>query len=133
MISAAVTFFRDENKIYPLINNDAGLKTVLEQLISQSPSNIQQIEFYTTLYNQYADKRQKYFEQLSSGHFHSKPAMQNILPTGTILAESDKGLGPCLLPIDWYIEQYKVQSNKGNHVPTNMSEDQCINFLKNAI
>ena len=133
LISAAVTFFRDENKIYPLINNDSGLKTVLEQLISQSPSNSRQIEFYTTLYNQYADKRQKYFEQLSSGHFHSKPAMQNILPTGTILAESDKGLGPCLLPIDWYIEQYKVQSNKGNHVPTNMSEDQCINFLKNAI
>ena len=61
LISAAVNFFREENKVYPLINNAAGLKTVLEQLISQSPSNSPQIEFYTSMYNQYVGKKQEFF------------------------------------------------------------------------
>ena len=106
---------------------------VLEQLISQSPSNSRQIEFYTAMYNQYFEERIKFFDQLSSGHFDNSQKAQNLLPIGTILTESDKGLGPCLLPIDWYIDQYNIQSKKGNHVATNMSADQCINFLKNAI
>ena len=55
------------------------------------------------------------------------------MPEGTILAGSDKGLGLCLLPIDWYIKQYEVQSIKGGHILTKMSKDQCINQLKETI
>ena len=56
-----------------------------------------------------------------------------LLPKGTILCISDKGLGTCLLPLDWYVLQYAVQSEKGNHVNTGMSSEQCINFLKKEI
>ena len=133
MITAAINYFRNENQLYPLVNESAGLKMVLEQLISQSPSNSRQIEFYTAMYDQYFEERIKYFDQLSSGHFEKDKKVQNLLPTGTILTESDKGLGPCLLPIEWYIEQYKIQSKKGNHVITNLTEYQCLKFLKNAI
>ena len=133
LVSAAVNFFREENRIYPMVDNAAGLKNILEQLISQSPSNSRQIEFYTTMYNQYVEHKDDFYNHLSEGHFIDKPSVQNLLPAGTILTVSDKGLGPCLLPVDWYIEQYKVQSKKGNHVLINMSADQCINFLKSAI
>ena len=133
LISAAVNFFRDKNQIYPLVNAKAGLKTVLEQLISQSPSNSTQIEFFTTMYDTYHDHKNEFYDKLSEGHFIDHPTIQEVLPKGTILAEADKGLGPCLLPVEWYIDQYKVQSLKGNHVLTNMSNDQCINYLKLAI
>ena len=133
LILAAIRFFRDANQVYPMVNEAAGLKLVLEQLISQSPSNSKQVDFYTTMHEQYVDGKSNFYEQLASGHFEGTQKAQNVLPHGTILAESDKGLGPCLLPIDWYVEQYEVQSSKGHHVPTNMSEDQCIQFLKNAI
>ena len=133
LVNAAVNFFRENNKIYPLINNTASLKTILEQLISQTPSNSPQIDFYTNMYNQYVGHKQEFIDQLSNGHFIDAPKTQSLLPPGTILAESDKGLGPCMLPIEWFIEQYKVQSLKGSHVLTTMSNDQCINFLKHSI
>jgi hypothetical protein len=85
------------------------------------------------MYNQYVGHKFKFYDQLSEGHFVDIPAIQNILPKDTILTVSDKGLGPCLLPVEWYIKQYQVQSQKGGHVLMNMSADQCINFLKNAI
>ena len=133
LITAAINYFRNENLLYPLVNEAAGLKTVLEQLISQSPSNSRQIEFYTAMHDQYEEGSGEFYQQLASAHFDKNKTVQNLLPSGTILTESDKGLGPCLLPIDWYVEQYEVQSKKGNHVATNMSEDQCLHFLKNAI
>ena len=49
-----------------------------------------------------------------------------MIPEGTILSTSDKNLGPVLLPIDWYVQQYEVQADIGNHVLTNMSADQCL-------
>ena len=133
LILSAINYFRDENKVYPLVNQALGLKSVLEQLLSQAPSNSKQVEFYTTMYNNYVSQKQCFHNQLGVGHFIDSPAVQNILPVGTILTVTDKGLGPCLLPVDWYVEQYKVQSQKGNHVVTGMSADQCINFLKKAI
>ena len=133
LILASINFFRDQNQVYPLVNKADGLKTVLEQLISQSPSNSYQVEFYTSMHEYYMNHKNQFYDKLSEGHFNNNPAIQKLLPLGTILTESDKGLGPCLLPLEWYIEQYKVQSLKGNHVETHMSCDQCINYLKNEI
>ena len=133
LVSAAINFFRDENKVYPLINQDSGFKNILEQLISQSTTNSKQVEFYSTLYEQYLDHKNTFYDQLSENHFIDSPKVQKILLVDTILTTSDKGLGPCLLPIDWYIEQYRVQAQKGNHIPTDMSAEQCIHFLKQAI
>ena len=133
LIKASINFYRSESNIYPMVNTQSGLKKVLEQLISQTPSNSKQIEFYTAMYNQYVEHKKMFYDQLSEGHFADVPAVQNLLPNGTILTLSDKGLGPCLLPIEWYVQQYEVQSQKGGHVATNMSSDQCINFLKDVI
>ena len=133
LITEAISFFRTENQFYPLVNETAGLKTVLEQLISQVPSNSKQVGFFTTMYEEYAGHRNDFYDSLPEGHFIDNPSVQNLLPVGTILTLSDKGLGPCLLPIEWYIEQYEVQSRKGNHVLANMSSEQCIIFLKRAI
>ena len=90
LISAAVNFFREHNTIYPLVNIAAGLKTVLEQLISQSPSNSCQIEFYTTMYNYYVNHKSEFYDKLSEDHFVDNPSIQNLLPAGTILAKADK-------------------------------------------
>ena len=133
LVRASINFYRDEYKEYPRVDTGLGLKTVLQQLISQTNSNSRQIDFYTTMYNQYFDHKGNFYDHLSEGHFMDRPAIQKLLPDGAILTVTDKGLGPCLLPIEWYIDQYNVQSQKGNHIQTNMSKDQCINFLKAAI
>ena len=112
LILAAINYFRDENLVYPLINQTLGLIVVLKQLISQTPTNSKQIEFYIQMRDDFLDKKPKFIEQLGFGHFIDNKEVHNILPRGTILNISDKGLGPCLLPIDWYIEQYQVQSQK---------------------
>ena len=133
LISVSISFFRAENLFYPLVNETAGLKIVLEQLISQSPSNSKQVKFFTTLYEEYTGHRDEFYDRLSEGHFLDNLSVQNLVPAGTILTVSDKGLGPCLLPVEWCIAQYEIQSQKGNHVLTNMSSEQCLNFLKRAI
>ena len=133
LINAAVNYFRDKNQIYPLVNTNLGLKTVLEQLISQSTSNSSHIEYYKTLYDSYHEHKGEFYNKHLKNDFIEYPSIQKLVPKGTILAEADKGLGPCLLPIEWFIDQYKVQSLKGNHVLTNMSKDQCINYLKREI
>ena len=133
LISAAIKFSWDENMVYPLVNQSSSFRLTLEQLASQAPANSRQIMFYETLYEEYKDQIVALENQLSGSHFIDSPAVQNIVPNGTILSTSDKNLGPVLLPIEWYIQEYKVQSLKGNHIATNMSADQCINLLKKTI
>jgi hypothetical protein len=50
LITAAIHFSWDENKVYPLVNQSTGLKSVLEQLLAQAPSNSSQVDFFTTMY-----------------------------------------------------------------------------------
>ena len=133
VISAAIKFSWDENKVYPLFNRSSGLKLILEQLSSQAPSNSKQVEFFATLYEEYKVQITKLHSQLSTVHFVDSQEVIKIVPEGTILTISDKNLGPVLLPIDWYIQQYDVQAVKGNHVVTKLSADQCINLLKKTI
>ena len=133
LIQAAVRYSWIENNIYPLFNKSGSLKSVLEQLSSQAPANSKQVKFYTTLYETYLKLYREMKDQLLTEHIIGRPGVQNLLPEGTILSTSDKNLGPVLLPIDWYIEQYKVQSDIGNHVLTNLSTGQCLQLLKTNI
>ena len=133
LITAAIHFSWDENKVYPLVNQSTGLKSVLEQLLAQAPSNSSQVDFFTTMYEKYEQQMSKFYAQLADSHFIDSTKVQNVIPAGTILSASDKGLGPVLLPIDWYVGQYKEQSVKGKHIVTNMSVDQCIHALKKEI
>ena len=131
--NAAINFYRDVNKVYPLVQHSAGLKTVLKQLMSQSPSNSYQLEFYTNMYENYVVCKEQFYEQLSKGHFIESIEKYKLAPAGTILTLSDKGLGPCLLPVEWFVMQYQIQAEKGKHEPTGLSPDQCINLLKLTI
>ena len=133
LISAAVRFSWDENKVYPLVNRSSGLKQILEQLASQAPANSKQVEFYATLYETYKAQLVELQGHLIVSRNIESPDVQKIIPKGTILSTSDKNLGPVLLPVQCYVQQYEAQALKGNHVATNMSADQCIILLKKAI
>ena len=67
------------------------------------------------------------------GYFIESSEALKLTPKGTILTLSDKGLGPCLLPVEWYVQQYEIQAEKGKHAVTGLSPDQCINLLKLTI
>ena len=131
--NAAINFYREEHKVYPLVDQSASLTSVLKQLMSQSPSNSYQLEFYTSMHNNYMENGYQFYEQFEKGHYiESKDALK-MTPNGTILTLTDKGLGPCLLPVEWYVQQYKIQAEKGKHAATGLSSDQCINLLKATI
>ena len=133
LITAAINFSWNENKVYPLVNQSSGLKSALQQLLAQAPSNSSQAKFLTTMYEKYELQMTQFYAQLADSHFIDSTEVQNVIPTGTILSASDKGLGPVLLLIGWYVEQYKEQSFKGKHIITNMSAEQCIHALKKEI
>ena len=131
--NVAINFYREEHKVYPLVNYSAGLSAVLKQLMSQSPSNSTQLEFYTSMFIDYTENNHKFYGQLEEGHFIESNESLKLAPNSTILTSSDKGLGPCLLPVEWFVQQYKVQAEKGKHATTGLSPDQCINLLKLTI
>ena len=91
--NAAINFYRDVNKVYPLVQYSAGLKTVLTQLMTQSPSNSYQLEFYTSMYENYAESKEQFYEQLGAGHFIESIETYKLAPADTILTLSDKVLG----------------------------------------
>ena len=101
--------------------------------MSKSPSNSYQLEFYSIMYNNYVESKDQFFGQLEEGHFIESSETLKLTPKGTIWTSSDKGMGPCLLPVEWYVEQYKVQAEKGKHAVPGLSSDQCINLLKVTI
>ena len=70
---------------------------------------------------------------IKADHYQPGVKNENLFPPGTMISITDKGLGPCLLPLDWYILQYAVQTEKGDHIKTGMSSEQCINYLKGVI
>ena len=133
LIKAAISFFRDNNNYYPHVTEGLGLQTVLKQLMSQVPSNSKQLLFYTSMHDSFNDEKRCLYQKLHASFKQQNTSMDKMLPPGTMLSISDKGLGPCLLPLDWYILQYAVQSEKGNHIKTGLSSDQCINLLNRVI
>ena len=85
------------------------------------------------MHDSFNTEKQTLYKRLNAEFRPQRPNMDKMLPPGTMLSISDKGLGPCLLPLDWYIIQYAVQSEKGNHIKTGLSSDQCISYLKKVI
>ena len=48
-------------------------------------------------------------------HTNLKKGLVSVIPAGCILTISDKGLGPVLLPYDWFIREYRHQAVLGGH------------------
>ena len=130
---AAIKVFREKAMYYPRLNADLGLKNVILQLIQQTPSNTSEINFYLELYESYIGRVSTFLNELNFSHLENYENIKQLVPKNTVLTISDKGLGPCLLPVEWYIEQYKHQAELGGHRATNMSEQQCLNSMLNSI
>ena len=121
--ASAIRFFRDNNQNYPAIDKKTKLQTILSQLM---PSNSTDINFYCGLYDSYKLNQADFLNKINASHLKNYKNMKKSIPEGTILSISDKNLGPCLLPIQWYINQYQHQADIGGHVPLNISEQQCL-------
>ena len=130
---AAIKFFRSKALYYPRINRGSGLQDVILQLVQQTPSNTTEINFYFQLYEGYIMRFTQFLNELNFSHLEDYENIKSLVPPNSVLSISDKGLGPCLLPVDWYIEQYKHQAKIGGHKVTNMSEPQCLQLMLNNI
>ena len=52
------------------------------------------------------------------------------LPSDTIISNADKNIGIALLPIQWYVEEYFRQQEKGGFETIDISEKQCLANLE---
>ena len=130
---ASIAFFRSENSFYPSITELGSFKAVILELCSQAPSNSRQVQFYCNIYESYTERLKMFEHGLNPEHFNEDPLIKDFIPKGTILTLADKGLGLVLLPIDWYDQQFKIQSEKGGHISTQLTHDKCIILLKHEI
>ena len=48
-------------------------------------------------------------------HKNFKEGLVSMIPEGCVLTVSDKGLGPVLLPYDWFVREYRHQAVLGGH------------------
>ena len=51
------------------------------------------------------------------------------LPNNTIISNADKNIGIALLPVQWYVEEYYRQQEKGGFENSDMSEKKCVKLL----
>ena len=52
---------------------------------------------------------------LMLNHKNVKEGLVSVIPEGCVLPISDKGLGPVLLPYDWFVREYRHQAVLGGH------------------
>ena len=131
--ASAIRFFRESNHFYPVIDHKAKLQTILIQLMQQSQSNSSDITFYCKLHESYTDNLSEFLNNINVRHLKNYKDIKQAIPDGTILSISDKGLGPCLLPVEWYITQYQHQAEIGSHVLLEISEQACLLIMQNNI
>ena len=131
--TAAIRFFRANAQEYPRLNKGLGLLGVILQLAQQSPTNTTEVNFYFELYDRYINGVTKFLNDLNISHLENYNQIKKLVPRNSVLSISDKGLGPCLLPVEWYIKQYKHQAEIGGHRAIEMSEQQCLNVMLNNI
>ena len=131
--ASAIRFFRDSNQFYPFIDQKNNLRTILLHLMQQSLCNSSDIGFYCELYNSYIDNLADFLNNINARHLQNYKDVKDAIPAGTILSISDKGLGPCLLPVQWYIDQYQHQAEIGGHVLLVISEQGCLKIMLNNI
>ena len=57
----------------------------------------------------------------------------SLIPSRTIITNSDKNVGVSILPAEWYDKEYQSQILKGGHELINLSEKECLAQLSNKI
>jgi hypothetical protein len=127
--NAAIRFFRAKNNFYPLINEKSKLSIIVSQLMQQTQSGCPSINFYVELYENYVKEVGPFLTKIDKSSLHDYSKIKSLIPKGTVLSIGDKGLGPCLLPEEWYVQQYIHQANIGGHKRADISEDKCLQIM----
>ena len=127
--NAAIKFFRSRNNFYPLINEKSKLSIIVSQLMQQTQSGCPSINFYVELYENYVQEVDPFLSKIDKSSSHDYSQIKSLIPNGTVISIADKGLGPCLLPEEWYLQQYIRQAKIGGHKKANISEDKCLQVM----
>ena len=131
--NAAISFFRANELYYPRIDTNLGLKGIVFQLVQQSQCNSKDVSFYLGLYESYISRISVFLNDLNLNHLEKYKNIKQFVPINSVLTISDKGLGPCLIPIELYIKQYSHQAEIGGHRATKMSEQYCLKTMLDNI
>ena len=131
---AAISTFYHLQGYYPHVAKCLKIESLISQLCSQVPSNSKQVSFFYSLYEGY----NHICNQLKSSVLPAQlpeeaRSIVKQIPKGSILTLADEGLGFVLLPVEWFVEQYKVQASKGGHIKTNLSSEQCLKLLDSKV
>ena len=129
---AAISTFYHLQGYYPHVSSSNSLESLIIELCSQSPSNSNLVSFYYSLNEKYKDLISNLKTSILPAQFKDVSFIGKI-PKGSVLTTADKGLGFVLLPIEWYIEQYKVQAVKGRHLKTSLTNERCLRILETEI
>ena len=106
LLAATRNMFIDTYKQFPFQNKKGDVTGNLKLLLSQVPSNSKEAEFINSIQDMYYDWCNTYNSQGSGSHYLNHLKM--LIPRGTALTVSGKGLGICLIPLEWYVQQYEI-------------------------
>ena len=107
---------------WPTSNLISSVHQFFIEIISQCPCNHIFISFMYTLMSSYYE----YYELFKPSMLGHKSLKTSMIPEGCVLTVSDKGLGPVLLPYQWFVCEYSHQAVLGGHVPVLSSEGSLL-------
>ena len=134
--TAAISHFRSTMGYYPYgVDNMHKLDSVLQHLSMLTPCGSPHSEFYYKLRDICDVELEVFINSLRFEAELLKPTdiVKTHLPPEVIITNTDKNLGVALVPVQWFKKTYDDQCEKGGYIPVDMSENQCIDLLKNKI
>ena len=112
---ACSKIFHNFEGFYPyLVSSAQSLESYILDLIKLAPNNQTLITALSTIRENYRSYMKTYVPPRKTDY----PSMQELsdyIPVDTILLPSDKNMGPCLLPLEWFVKEYKAHIEKGGY------------------
>ena len=109
------------------------LDTFIRNLIVLAPSHEKLVSSLISLREAYHSRLPDYIRGLKNKTEDQVKFIQDQVPDNCILSPSDKNLGVCLLPVQWYKKEYEGQVEKGGYELQNITEEQCLGKLIRTI
>ena len=98
---------------YPICNTGSNLNQIINNLISQAPSNSKLVNSLVIFREHYVDGLHKYLENVESTGDNINDIIK-LIPRDCIISQSDKNVGISILPPAWYAKEYKTLQIKIN-------------------
>ena len=110
------------------------LDDLLQHLSKLTPCGSNKSEFYFMVRDIYISSVDNFLDDAKfECEMPPTEIVKTALPKNVLITVSDKNLGVCLVPIEWYPMAYDVLVQKGGYILIDMSEDACISLLKAKI